>query len=246
MLDALDFTTAQFAAIAAIALLGGLVRGFGGFGSALVVTPVLSIVVGARAAVPAVMIVLLVTTLQLIPSTWPHVRWRQQWALSIAGCVGVPLGGMVLLALDPEVLRRAISATTAASALLLMSGWRYSGSYSNPAAAAAGGLGGFISGAGSVGGPPVVAYLLAGPGSAAEVRADIVYYFVFTQVVSLVFYGVSGLLGLEVMVAALLIAPTLLIGTWIGTKLFVLASEMIFRRFALVLLLVIGVVTLAI
>ena len=245
MLAALDFTTAQYAAIAAVALLGGLVRGFGGFGSALVVTPVLSIVVGPRAAVPAVMIVLLITTLQLVPSTWRHVRWREQWVLSISGCVGVPLGGMVLLALDPEVLRRAISATTAASALFLMTGWRYSGSHSNPAAAAAGGLGGFISGAGSVGGPPVVAYLLAGPGGAAEVRAGIVYYFVFTQAVSLVFYGASGLLGPEVTVAALLIAPSLLIGTWIGAKLFVLASEKLFRRFALILLLAIGVVTLA-
>ena len=173
MQGALDLATAQYAAIAAIALLGGLVRGFSGFGSALVLTPVLSIIVGPRAAVPAVMIVLLVTTLQLVPSTWAHVRWREQWALGLSGCVGVPLGGMVLLALDPDVLRRAISATTAASALFLMTGWRYSGSHSNPAAAAAGGLGGFISGAGSVGGPPVVAYLLAGPGSAAEVRAEI-------------------------------------------------------------------------
>ncbi len=244
MLDRLDFTTGEFAAIAAVALLGGMVRGFSGFGGALVITPVLSIVVGARIAVPAVVLMMLFSTLQLVPSTWPHVRWPRQWALSVAGCIGVVLGGFVLLRIDPELLRRAISAITAVSALLLMTGWRYEGAHSNTVAAAAGGLGGFISGAASVGGPPVVAFLLAGPGSPAEIRAAISYYFVFTQSVGLIFYGSTGLLGLQTLIVAALITPTLLIGTWIGARLFVLASETIFRRFALILLVAIGLVTL--
>ena len=246
MFDQLEFTAAQYVSITGIAFLGGLVRGFGGFGGALVITPVLSLIVGPRAAVPAVMLVMLITTLQLIPSTWAHARWHQQWALSISGSIGVVLGGLVLIWLDPDILRRIISVLTAASALFLMTGWRYSGAHSNTAAAAAGGLGGVICGAASVGGPPVLAYLLAVPGSPAEIRAAITYYFVFIQTVSIFFYGATGLFGLETLVAAALITPTLSIGTWVGTKLFVLTSEKIFRRFALTLLLVIGLVTLMI
>ncbi len=245
MLSAPDFTVVQYLAIAAVALVGGLVRGFSGFGSALVVVPALSILVGPQVAVPAVAMALLVTTLQLVPSTWPHVRWRLHWALSAAGCLGVPLGVLLLIWMDPDLLRRAISAVTAASALLLMTGWRYTGGHSLSAAAAIGSIGGFLSGAASIGGPPVVAYLLAGQGSPAEFRANVVYYFAVTQVTGLVLYGFSGLLTSDSLVAALLITPVLVLGAWIGSRLFGLANEKIFRRVALSVLLAIGLVTLA-
>lgn len=244
MLQQLDFTSVQYVAIVSVALIGGLVRGFGGFGTALIIIPVLSVIIGPRAAVPAVTLALLVTTLQLIPATWPHVRWREQRVLSLAGCLGVPVGVVVLIWIDPELLRRAISATTAASALFLMTGWRYSGGPSLPAAAAAGAFGGFLSGAASIGGPPVIAYLLAGQGSPAQTRASIVFYFAFTQVVSLTLFGLNGLLSINSLVVAVLIAPGLLIGTWFGSRLFRLSSERIFRWTALTLLLVVGLATL--
>lgn len=245
MAQAFDYSWAQYLSVAAVAVLGGLVRGFGGFGSALIVTPVLSLVVGPRAAVPAITLALFVTTLQLIPVTWRHVRWRLHWALSLSGCLGVPAGVVVLLWIDPEALRRAISAATAASALFLMTGWRYSGAHSLPAAATAGALGGFLSGAGSIGGPPVIAYLLAGQGSPAEFRANVVFYFAVTQVAGILLYGLNGLLAPGTLVVAALICPALAFGTWIGTRLFGLASERVFRRVALATLLAVGLVTLA-
>ena len=246
MLQQLDFTAVQYAAIMAGALLGGLVRGFGGFGTALIVTPVLSVIVGPRAAVPAVTLALFLTTLQLIPTTWMHVRWREQWVLSLSGCLGVPAGVALLVWLDPELLRRAISAATAASAVLLMTGWRYSGASSLPAAAAAGWSGGFLSGAASIGGPPVIAYLLAGQGSPAQMRASIVFYFAFTQVASMTLYALSELITVRTLVVAALITPSLLLGTWYGSRLFRRSSEKNFRWVALFILLAVGLVTLVI
>ena len=54
----IPFTPVQFVTIGLVAFIGGLVRGFGGFGTALIITPVLSVVVGPQAAVPAVTLAL--------------------------------------------------------------------------------------------------------------------------------------------------------------------------------------------
>ena len=106
-----------------------------------------------------------------------------------------------------------------------------------------GGLGGVLSGSTSLGGPPVVAYLLAGPGSAAQTRASLLYYFAFTQMAALIVYWLGGLMSWEVAVAAAVVAPSLVVGAWIGTRLFHLASERTFRRVALAILLLVGVST---
>ena len=107
-----------------------------------------------------------------------------------------------------------------------------------------GALGGVLSGAASIGGPPVIAYLLAGPGSPTQTRATLIYYFAFTQAASLTIFWIGGLMNWEVLVTGALIAPSLVLGTWAGAKLFHLASERVFRLAALTILLLLGVSTL--
>ena len=239
----LDIDTGQAAAVLLAAAVAGAMRGFSGFGAALVLAPVVSLIVGTHVAVPAILLAILVTTAQLIAPTWPHVRWSDQFALSVPGCIGVPAGVLLLLYLDQEVMRRAISAITALIALFLLIGWRSRRPPTRTGSATMGALGGMLSGAASIGGPPVIAYLLAGPGSPAQIRATLTYYFAFTQAASLILFWIGGLMNGEVLVTAVLIAPTLVAGTWAGAKLFHLASERAFRLAALTTLLLVGVST---
>lgn len=243
MIEGLDLSTGQLAAIFAIALFGGLQRGFAGFGTALMLAPVISLIVGTRIAIPAITISLLTTTIQLVPSTWREVNWSDQMSLSLPGCIGVPIGVALLIHFDPELMRRGISAITVIFALFLMTGWRYAHPPTRTGSAIVGSMGGVLSGAGSVGGPPVIAYLLAGPSSAASTRASLIYFFAFTQISSLALYSFNDLITWEVVTVAALTVPSLIIGTWFGAKLFKRADDSMFRRVALVVLLIIGVGT---
>ena len=240
-----DFDTGQAAALLLAGTLAGLLRGFSGFGAALALAPVASLIVGAQVAVPAIILAMFATTIQLFPATWSEVRWSDQLSLSLAGCLGVPAGVALLLYLDQDLMRRLISAVTVLFALVLLTGWRYSKPPTRHGAAAMGALGGVLSGAASLGGPPVIFYLLAGPGSPAQTRASLIYYFAFTQLAALAMFYVGGLMNREVLVTAAVIAPSLLLGTWAGTKLFHLASQRTYRMAALAILLIAGVSALA-
>ncbi|CAN0581173.1 unnamed protein product, partial [Laminaria digitata] len=90
----------------------------------------------------------------------------------------------------------------------------------------------------------VIIFLLAGPDSAARNRAAIILYFLFTQLIALVVYGIGGLMTLQTVWVALPMIPTIVLGTWIGEKLFGKASDQLYRRIALVFLLAIGLSTL--
>jgi uncharacterized membrane protein YfcA len=243
--ESLGITPEQALVVAVVSFAGGVMRGFSGFGSALVIAPVLSLAISPVVAVPAVVLVHLLTTAQLVPGTWRDIVWPRIVPLSIAGCLGVPVGVYALVATDPEVMRRAIAAATILFATVMLTGWRYTAAPGRLVTAAVGGAGGVLAGAGSIGGPPVILFLLAGPDRAATNRATFVYYFLFTQLAGLAVYWIAGILALQTLLVSFVMAPTLIAGTWLGSRLFGRASEELFRRAALVFLLAIGIAALA-
>lgn len=239
-----ELTTIETALVAGTALLAGLMRGFAGFGSALTIAPVLALAVGPRTAIPAILIVMLVTSIQLVPKAWNNANWSTVIPLSVGGAIGIPIGAWLLVVVDQELIRRSISLTVIFFAVLMFVGWRYKGSVKPLFSAIAGGVGGFISGAAAAGGPAVIMFLLAGPESAARNRAAIILYFLFTQAVALIVYSFGGLMTAKTLWVALPMLPTIVLGTWIGEKFFGKASDRLYRRIALAFLLAIGLSTL--
>ena len=239
----LDITWAEAAIIAVTAFVAGVMRGFSGFGSALTIVPVTAAVVGPLVAVPAVVVMHIATSGQLLPGALRAADWGRVWPLSISGVIGVPAGAWLLVSQDPEHLRRGISLLIIVFALLMLRGWRYRGRITHWVTTAVGGFGGVVSGAAMIGGPPVIMFLLAGPHQAAQNRGTIILYFQFTQLAAFAIYWYEGLLLWVVLWVALLTAPTLMAGMWFGQWLFSRASEAMFRRVALFFLLAVGVTT---
>ncbi|CAN0460101.1 unnamed protein product, partial [Discosporangium mesarthrocarpum] len=239
-----DISIIETAAIAAVAFFAGVMRGFSGFGSALMIVPVASAFLGPQIAVPVVTAVHVVTSIQLLPRALHDVEWARVAPLSLAGCVTIPIGVWVLATEDPEVIRKGISVLIIVFAFMMMRGWRYTGRVNGWIMGAVGLFGGFITGAASVGGPPVVTFLMAGQFNAAQNRAAIILYFLFVQTIAMGMYWIGGLLVAQILGACLLIMPTLMTGMWIGQNLFAKASEAGFRRVALIFLMVIGIATL--
>lgn len=239
-----DISFVEAFVIAAVSFVAGVMRGFSGFGAALIMVPVASAFLGPQIAVPVVTAVNLVTSIQLVPRALQDVEWGRVAPLSMAGCVAIPIGAWVLATGDPEVIRKGISVLIIIFAFMMMRGWRYTGRINGWIMGAVGLIGGFITGAASVGGPPVVTFLMAGPFNAAQNRAAIILYFIFVQTIAMAMYWIGGLLVAQIIGACLLIMPTLMTGMWIGQNLFAKASEAGFRRIALIFLMVIGIATL--
>ncbi|MDE0779135.1 MAG: sulfite exporter TauE/SafE family protein [Alphaproteobacteria bacterium] len=211
----------------------GLIRGFSGFGSALINAPILSLIWGPTVGVPIAALVEIAPAIQLTPKAVKIAHWNTVWALAIPAVILMPLGTFILVSVPADDMRRAIGAIVLVAALILWSGWRYRGPRGTGPAIGVGLFGGALAGATGVAGPPVILYLMSSDDSPALTRANLISYFTIILAGFVVVLAAKGLITVEV---AWLIGVLLLpfvVGTAIGTKMFPLASERTFRIIAL-------------
>ena len=224
--------------------LASLARGFSGFGGALIFMPLASAAVGPQLGAPILLAVDSVIQVGLLKNGWRQANRREVGIMSIGALVGIPLGASLLTHLDPTQLRWGISVLILAMLVLLISGWRYHGRPTPRVTIGVGFAAGFLSGVAQAAGPPVVAYWLGGQTSPAMVRANIILFFLFTSVVASASYLVAGLFGLHVLVLAAITAPGYALGMYLGSRMFGLASELMFRRICFCLIAVAAIISL--
>lgn len=233
MLDLLAF---PFLICAVVACIAGMVRGFAGFGAAMVMTPIFSALYGPAVGVALCLMLEIAVALPVVPGVLGLVDWRRIGLMLVAAAVGVPFGNLVLTWADPEPMRWAISAIVLGAVALLASGWRYAGQPRPVTTLAAGVSSGFLNGLAGMAGPPIAFYYLASRESAAHVRANLTTYFVFVDLVAIATFASRSLVDWNTVVLALFLAPAVMLGGVLGAKLFPLASESFYRRLALALL----------
>lgn len=224
-----------------IALVGGLVRGTTGFGAAMVMTPALALLIGPRAAVPVTLLLETFAALPMLPAAARIARWRLLAPISAAALLTVPLGGWLLAGASPHVLRRAIALTVIVFSLALLSGRRYQGAPRLSTSLGLGALSGIMLGATSIGGPPIIIYLLSGPDPAAVIRASLTLYVVLISAAGLTVLGAGGLLDAYTLRYAGWLALPFAGGVIIGSRLFSRLLDLQFRRFTMAFMLVVAV-----
>jgi uncharacterized protein len=231
-----DLLSSAFLVAAVVAFVAGMVRGFSGFGAAMLMTPVFSALYGPAVGVVLCLLLEIAVGLPLLRRAVPLVDWRRIGLLLLAAAVGIPFGNLVLTNSSPEPMRWAISGIVLLAVVLLASGWRYHGRPTSGATAGVGVISGFLNGLSGMAGPPIAFYYLAGIESAAQVRANLTTYFVFVDLLTLSAFAVRDLLGWSTAIHGLLLAPAVMLGGVAGERLFPLASENFYRRLALILL----------
>lgn len=210
----------------------GVLRGFSGFGSAMVLAPALAALYPLTEAVPLVILLEVGLSFQLLPGAVRQVVWREIWIMSLAALPGLAVGAWLLTVVPGHALRFAISAGIVAFLVLIAMQVRRRGPATVGGLAGAGLVSGMANGASGVGGPPIVLYYLAGDGSSAALRATVICYFFVIDVVSAGIYGAQGLLTLNVAMLAAVCLPAAIAGVWLGSWLFDKASEQLYRRVA--------------
>lgn len=219
----------RLALAATVTALAGVVRGFSGFGSALVMTPALSALYGPAEAVPVVIMLEVALSFQLLPAAWPRSERRQVVLMVLAALPGIPLGVWALRASDPGLLRWVISGGILFFLGLLLLGRRRRGPARWPGLMLAGALSGAANGASGVGGPPVVLYYLAGQNPAASIRANVIVFFFAIDLITLPWLAVQGLLSWSGLALAAVTLPLAALGVRLGSRIFDRASERAFR-----------------
>jgi uncharacterized membrane protein YfcA len=211
-----DILSTPFLIAAVVAVIAGMVRGFAGFGAAMVMTPIYSALYGPEVGIVLCMLLEIVVALPLLPRAFRHVDWRVIGLLLAAAIVGAPLGNYALTLVAPQPMRWVISAIVLSAVAMLASGWRYSGG-------------------------PRPAATLASTETAVKVRANLTTYFVFVDLVALSLFFGRDLVGWHTAVQGAFLAPAVILGGLLGEYLFPLASEVFYRRLALALLVAVAI-----
>jgi uncharacterized membrane protein YfcA len=232
-----------FAGLAILA--AGFIRGFTGFGFALLAVPALSLLVEPAIAVPCSLVLQTLASTQQIGKVWRSADWVSVRPLLIGAAVGSPLGLWGLSTLPAGPMRIVIGAVVLAAAVLLWRGGRLPHGIPAPATLGVGALSGLLNGATAMGGPPVVVYYLALPVGVAVGRASLMVFFLFVSLLSLVLASAAGLVGVGTLLfCAVMLAP-MLVGNWLGDRFFARGGGAHYRRAALAVLLVAGVLAIA-
>lgn len=228
-----DLGVLPLAGILLVAFAAGLLRGFSGFGSSLLVVPTLGLVIGPAPAVVIGTLLEALATAMLVPSCIAHTSRSRLLTMGPAACVAIPLGHFALIELDPALSNLAISMAVVVMSAMV---WRQSSlrlTHGRRGDIGAGVVSGFLTGFGSIGGPPLVLYILAGVDSATRKRADIVVVAGIAQAAAFVSMLFFGLLTFGGAGGAVLLAPAFFLGGTLGNRLFLRASEDTYQRVAL-------------
>ena len=120
------------------------------------------------------------------------------------------------------------------------------GKPTRPLALGVGAFAGVCSGAAQIGGPAVIAYWLGSTSPSAVIRANIILYFSISTAIAIVTYLAVGVLTLTVVKLAIAVGPFYGAGLFLGSRLFGVADETIFRRICYALIVIAVVVSLPI
>jgi hypothetical protein len=234
------FAPETLAVAFAIAAAAGVVRGITGFGGAMVMAPPLALLLGPAIAVPVALLLESVAAAPMVVQTRRQVRWGVIGPILATACVTAPVGGYVLATADPVALRRGIAAVVVAFSLLLLLGWRYAGRQKTGTSIGLGALSGVMLGATSMGGPPVILYLLSGPDAIQTTRANLTLFVGASSLAGIAALWAGGVLGWQAASTGLLLAPGYYGGLVAGTRLFSRFDDLRFRRFTLWLLIAVS------
>lgn len=223
-----------------IAMLGvfaaSVLRGFTGFGFALAAVPLLSLALPPANVVPFVTVLQVLIGAAGLRAAWRLCDWRAVLGLGPGFVLGVPVGLIALTEFPPNRLRLVIGILIALSVVLLWRRMRLPPRPSRGVTLAAGLVSGTMNGLSSMGGPPVVVYLMALSRDAAVIRASSIVYFLFAAIVTAIPMAARGLVDRDVLVWSVASIPVMLLGSALGTWAFDHAPPDYHRLTALVVL----------
>ena len=236
MLD-INFSGEPGMAIVAIVAFGaGLIRGFTGFGGPAFILAILTLFFTPYSIVPKILVVDFIASVYLFKAVYRDIDWRSTACMVIPTLLFMPLGHWLLMELDPLWMKRSMAVIIAITCLLMLIGFRYKHPMTTAWLIFVGICAGIVFG-GTYIALVAVTFILLGPYDKHQGRTLIIAWSFFTVLGFALISTLSGTTGVDDMVTAAPGAATYLLGAWLGSHGFHIASEKLFRRGAIAVLL---------
>lgn len=212
-----------------------LIRTLTGFGSALIAIPLLSIIFGAKFAIPFIFLFECLIDIMMLAQDGLKVKTEvnQAWLFLASGLIGIPLGTEVLVFSSERLLKLVIGIALIIFSVLLL--WNVNLKFKRDrfGSATAGLLGGFLCGSIGMPGPPM-ALLLSNQGiEKEEFRRLIVIFLTVVDFLTFFYFLWKGLINADMLLQSLRLLPALALGFLMGNFAFGKVDEATFRRLAL-------------
>jgi uncharacterized membrane protein YfcA len=217
-------------------------QGLTGFGSALIATPLLLLILDKFTVVTSLTIIGLVLNAFLLRKIKQPVNLTLLPPLCLASVIGMPFGIWILKAV-PINLMKIIAGSLAILSVLIVSFTKLSLPRTKFLTAIAGLFSGVLQTSISMSGPPIVILLAAMDGEKNEVRKTLVTFFLFINLASLPFFLFSKFLTIQRISVSLFALPFVFLGAYLGNKVVEKVPQKAFRLLALATVWITGLVS---
>ncbi len=208
-----------------------------GFGFALVMVPLLSLTWDIKSAVVTSTLLSTASLLPLLVEVRGHVEMSRITPLLVGSFAGIPAGIWLLDWIDPEALKILVGALViAASVLLYLAPGSGRSQIRAAPSAMVGALSGALRSSTSMGGPPVVLYLLGSERRIEPFRATLVAFFVPSSILAVAGLAAAGKVTPEILRTSAIALPALVVGLVVGARLRATIREDLFRTVVLLVL----------
>ncbi|RTE66335.1 sulfite exporter TauE/SafE family protein [Amphritea opalescens] len=227
-----------------LVFVAALVRGYTGFGFAAIAISGLSLIWPAQVSVPVILIIDAAGAIGMLASAWKSADRTLLKHLSIGAIIGMPLGLTILIQVPDPILKFVISIAILGMALWILcvrnlkiktNHWQTSG---------IGGISGAFTAAASVGGLPIVCYLLMTAHVAQVQRATMVIFLSATGLISIGLMAGSGVVTHALLQPTLWLLLPVIIGVQLGQWFFHRKPPQSFRPIALPILMLLSTTSL--
>lgn len=233
----LSIPTDDLLLLIAIAFTAALVRGFAGFGAALIYLPGAGQILPPFEAITTFIIIDFIGPLLIARKAFTQCAPRDLVRLLGGLVIALPIGLYTLGLIPAEIFRYAVSIIALTLLCLLVSGFRYKGKVTPALLFGTGGLSGFLQGIAGLAGPPVIFFYMASPLPPQTIRANILLYLMFANLAAFPTLAVFGRLEVSAIFLGLILVIPTIVGGQIGARLFNPAYERTYRTVAYAIIL---------
>ena len=239
-----NFTPENYLLIALVVIFSGFLRGFIGFGSGLLMIPILSYFYSPVFAMVFNIVIEIPATIYLTFVGIKKANLKEITPMMATMMLTIPFGTIFLVSVDEQIIKTLMSILLIFFVILIGSGWRIKSTITKYVLVLGGAISGLMQGATGMGGPPYVTVLLSKNDSDEVARANILVItsgLVISAIMSLYYFG---LFTKDILFIGAITAPVYVFATYIGTRFFNFSGNKYYRNSSLVALGIVGVATL--
>ena len=210
----------------------GIVRGFTGFGTALIFVPVAGQFLEPHVVILVITLTGVASSSALLPNAWSSADHSEVGMMAAAAIITVPVGFWLLDQIDALTVRWIVACIATVTLVAIVSGWQWRGRLGPAGRGGVGGAAGLMGGMTGLTGPVVIMFYLANARSASNVRANTILFLAALDVVVIAFLVIGGHVSATLIWLGALLSVPYFCTSLVGQRLFDPFYEQLYRRAA--------------